>query len=119
MDNRMLARSVLFAMTVGMSAAAMAQGVSGTAGASGGASAGTSGSIGATSAPMSGAPIGSPPMATPQTGTQAQPGMQNPTVPGQRINSSNGVTTQGVVGVPSMTAPCSNSTPGNTTMSNC
>jgi hypothetical protein len=120
MNNRILVKSVLFAMTLGMSAAVMAQGVSGTAGASGGASAGTPGSIGgSTSSPMSGNPIGSPPAIAPQTGAQAQPGMQNPTVTGQRFNSSNGVTTQGVVGAPGMTAPCSNSTPGNTSMSNC
>jgi hypothetical protein len=102
MNNRILVKSVLFAMTVGMSAAVIAQGVSGTAGASGGASAGTSGSIsGSASSPMSGNQIGSPPAITPQTGTQAQPGMQNPAVPGQRFNSSNGVTTVSVRARPS------------------
>jgi hypothetical protein len=118
MKNSTLVESTVFAMALGVSIAAMAQ-VPGAAGASGGASVGTAGEIGgSTSSPMSANPIGSPPAITPQTGTQT-PGMQNQIVPGQRSNSSNGMTTQGVIGTPSTTAPCSNSTPGNTTMSNC
>jgi hypothetical protein len=121
MRNRILINSVVFALALGMNAAVMAQGVSGSTGASGSTSAGASGSIGGgMSSPMSGNPIGSPPALTPQTGTPAQPGMQNPAVPGQRLNSSNGVTTPGVVGVPALTAPCSVATPaGGAQIGNC
>ena len=85
MNNQMLVKSVLFAMSVGMSAAAMAQGT---------------GMMPVAPSPILPVPGNAPAMpgsTNPPLSNPATPMLQGPTVQGQRLGATNGVTPQGAV----------------------